>query len=353
MKILILAPYPHGEAPSQRFRFEQYLGALRDNQIEYDFEPFLDLKTWQILHKPGRFWAKLLGVMRAFVRRMALMFRLKEYQYVFIHREASHVGPPIFEFLIWLLNKKIVYDFDDAIWLPNYSEHNAAFHRLKMYKKVCFSMRWSYKIAAGNDYLAEFAKKYNKNVVILPTTIDTEHHHNQIKIHQNKTLTIGWTGTLTTMRYLNDVVPVLRELEEEFEFKTLIISNQAPDFNLRGLVFQHWNKETEIEDLLKLDVGLMPLEDDIWAKGKCGFKALQYMALGIPPLVSPVGVNTQIVAHAENGFVCAAQQDWYQSIKRLLTEPELRAKLGESARKTVEKNYSVISQKDKFLSLFA
>ncbi len=353
MKILILAPYPQGQAPSQRFRFEQYLVFLGQNGIQYDYVPFLDEPTWAILHKPGRFFSKAWGIVRAFVKRFFLMFRLARYDYVFIHREASHIGLPVFEFLIWLSGKKIIYDFDDAVWLPNYSEHNAAFHWLKMYGKVRWSMRWAYKIAAGNDYLAQFASQYNKNVCILPTTIDTENHHCLIKGHHSETPIVGWTGTLTTMRYLDGLIPTLQRLGQDFDFKILIISNQSPKFELKGLIFQPWRKEQEIEDLLKMDVGLMPLEDDIWAKGKCGFKALQYMALGIPPIVSPVGVNTQIVRHGYNGFVCSNEQQWYQALQQLLTEPKLRSQMGENARQTVIDNYSVLSQKEKFLSLFA
>ncbi len=354
MKLLILAPYPPGEAPSQRFRFEQYLTFLQSAGIQYDYEPFLDLPSWKILHKKGNFPAKVLGVLKAFVRRFYLITRAFGYDIIFIHREASHIGPPIFEFLLCkVLKKKVIYDFDDAIWLPNYSEHNAAFHWLKMYGKVRFSMRWAWRISAGNQYLAEFAKNYNPNVYIIPTTIDTEHLHNKVKVHESKMpVVIGWTGTLTTIRYLDIIVPELEKLEKEFDFQILIISNQAPTFSLRGLRFQFWRKETEIEDLLQMDIGLMPLEDDIWAKGKCGFKALQYMALGIPPLVSPVGVNTQIVDHGVSGFVCADASQWAFYIRKLLTSADLRAEMGQKAREKVIKNYSVLSQKDAFLSLF-
>jgi glycosyltransferase involved in cell wall biosynthesis len=354
MRILIIAPYPVGEAPSQRFRFEQYLGFLAEQGISYDYEPFISAATWRILHLPGHFLPKALGILGAFGRRLALLMRLRRYDFVFIHREASHIGPPIFEWLMaHIFRKKIIYDFDDAIWLPNYSEHNAAFHRLKMYGKIRWILRWTHRVAAGNAYLAEFARPYQPRVTVLPTTIDTEHHHSRVKdFGQPGPLVIGWTGTLTTIRYLLPLLPVIGELEKEHDFVFEVIANEDPQFPLRSFRFRRWQKATEIDDLLRFSVGLMPLEDDQWAKGKCGFKALQYMALGIPPLVSPVGVNTEIVEHGRNGFICHTPEQWRDSIVQLLQNPQLSAQLGQAARQTVVDRYSVVSQQKTFLGLF-
>jgi glycosyltransferase involved in cell wall biosynthesis len=173
-----------------------------------------------------------------------------------------------------------------------------------------------------------------------------------MKQHHVGKLVIGWTGTLTTSKYVSDLLPVLQELEKHYEFEFRMISNEHPGYALKSFVFQPWKKDTEIEDLLRFDIGIMPLEDDQWAKGKCGFKALQYMALGIPPIVSPVGVNTDIVQHAANGFVCNTHQEWYKALERLILEPALRQQLGAAARETVVQRYSVLSQTPTFLQLF-
>lgn len=354
-KILFLAPYPFGKAPSQRFRFEQYMDALRAAGIDWDFDPFIDEKTWQILYQPGHYLSKAWGIVRAFGRRVGLVLSgLSDYDLIFIHREATHIGPPVIEWLIAkVLKKKIVYDFDDAIWLPNYSVHNRHFHRLKMYGKVRHLMRWAWRIAAGNPYLCDFARQYNADVVRLPTTIDTEHHHNRLHTPNTSRPVIGWTGTLTTTRYLNMLLPVIRELEEVYDFEFCVIANEDPHFDCKSFRFLAWNKETEIEDLLRFDIGLMPLEDDIWAKGKCGFKALQYMALGVPALVSPVGVNTEIVTHGQDGYVCETASAWKEALTQLLADPALRVRMGQAARRTVEERYSVHANLNQFLSLFA
>jgi len=354
MHILILAPYPAGEAPSQRFRFEQYLSALRENGIRYDYVPFISLSTWQILHKPGKFWQKATGIVAAFFRRLKLMRKLNKYDFVFIHREASHIGPPLFEWCIArVFRKKIIYDFDDAIWLPNYSSHNAAFHKLKQYGKVRHIMRWSYKVSAGNQWLANFAKQQQPRVVVNPTTIDTEGYHNQMAQHDMGAVPIiGWTGTLTTAKYLKPLEAVLQQLEREHRFVFEVISNEPPPIQLKSLRFRKWQKATEIEDLLRFHVGVMPLVADAWSEGKCGFKALQYMALGVPALISPIGVNQQIVDHGVNGFWCEHEADWYRYLERLLQNPAERQQMGKAARQKIESHYSVAANTANFLGLF-
>lgn len=354
-KILFLAPYPYQIAPSQRFRFEQYLAYLSEANFQYELHPFISLSVWKILHQPGKFVQKALGILGGFFKRFLLLFQLGKYDFVFIHREASHIGPPIFEWLIAkVFRKKVIYDFDDAIWLPNYSSHNASFHRLKYYKKVNSSMKWAYKISAGNRYLGEYARQYNDNIVILPTTIDTENYHNQVKKHDSSQKpVIGWTGTLTTSKYIGDILAALQRLEEKYEFEFCMISNEIPDYSLKSLVFKRWQKETEIKDLLRFDVGVMPLVDDQWAKGKCGFKALQYMALGIPPVVSPVGVNTDIVQDGENGLICLTEEEWYTALEKLLQSPDLRKELGQQAHQTILDRYSVVANREKFVGLFS
>ncbi|WP_232065306.1 glycosyltransferase [Rhodocytophaga rosea] len=148
------------------------------------------------------------------------------------------------------------------------------------------------------------------------------------------------------------MVPLLKELEREYTFTFLVISDKAPEFTLKSLLFLPWTKLTEREDLLRMNIGLMPLTDDLWARGKCGFKALQYMALGIPALVSPVGVNTQIIENGKNGFICSTPEEWKEAIIRLRKDVELRAKMGIEARKKIEDTYSVQANRFTFLNLF-
>lgn len=354
--ILFLVPYPPGRAPSQRFRFEQYLDALTAAGHQYQLDPFLSVATWNILYKPGQTVAKAVGILGGFARRIRLLFNVSAYDFVFIHREAAPLGPPVFEWLIAnVFDRKIIYDFDDAIWLANTSEANKIAAGVKWHHKVADICRWAYKNSCGNTYLAAYAAQFNPRAVVNPTTIDTVHLHNQVRDQAAPgRLIIGWTGTHSTLKYLDQVVPVLAKLEDEgLDFEFRVISNQPPALPLRSLVFLPWRKDTEIADLLGFHVGLMPLEDDLWAQGKCAFKALQYMALGIPALVSPVGMNTEVVAHGYNGFVCATPAEWEASLRQLLADAVLRQRLGTASRRTIEERYSVLANTPNFLTLFS
>jgi glycosyltransferase involved in cell wall biosynthesis len=355
MKILFLTPYPHGQAPSQRFRFEQYLDLLREEGHELRIQAFLDVQTWTILYQKGHYLSKAWGIAKGFLRRFAILLKLHPYDAVFIHREASPIGPPFFEWLIargW--KKRLIYDFDDAIWLPNTSEQNRLAASLKFHQKVAYICNWSHTVSCGNEYLANYARQHTKGrVIVNPTTIDTLEHHNRTKDQQKEPLIIGWTGTHSTLHYLRPVLPALASLATKYpELRFHIISNQPPDFSLPGLEFRPWKKENEIEELLTFHIGLMPLTEDRWTAGKCGFKALQYMALGIPPVVSPVGVNKEIVQHGHNGFIAHTLQEWEQTLEQLINDVKLREALGKNAVQAVASRFSVEANRETFLGLF-
>jgi glycosyltransferase involved in cell wall biosynthesis len=353
MKMLFIVPYPIGKAPSQRFRFEQYFDALEKKGIYFDISPFFDEASFQILYKKNMRLRKLWGVGKGFIKRWFLLFFILPYQLIFIHREASPIGPPFFEWIIArIFRKKIIYDFDDAIWLANTSKENKIVSGIKWHSKVKSICGFAYKVSCGNAFLFDYARKYNQRVVLNPTTIDTSRLHNTIKDQHTKKLIVGWTGTHSTIKYIDALIPVIRKLELLFDFEFLVISNKNPEISLKSFRYLEWNKDTEIQDLLRMNIGVMPLEEDQWSQGKCGFKALQYMALGIPALVSPVGVNTIIVDDGLNGYICKDEQDWYEKLELLLKNEQQRTLLGKAAREKVIQKFSVTSNTENFLSLF-
>jgi glycosyltransferase involved in cell wall biosynthesis len=353
MKILFIVPYPTDKAPSQRFRFEQYYELLNEKGIEFDIKPFLSNEIWDILYLPGRFLKKAFGILGGLFKRFLLLFKLKQYDYIFIHREATPIGPSFFEYFAsrWL-KKKIIYDFDDAIWIPNYSEANSFFSFLKGYGNVHKICSYAYKISCGNEYLCDYAKQFNSNVVYNPTTIDTNNYHNRVKDQSGEEFVIGWTGSHSTIRYIGEIVPVIAKLEKKYKFTFRVISDFKPEFELESLEYVKWKKESEINDLLGFNIGIMPLVNDKWANGKCGFKALQYMSLGIPALVSPVGVNSRIVDHGLNGFICDTSQEWETAIETLLKNRETLGEMSKQTRKKIIDHYSVKSNSDNFIGLF-
>ncbi len=350
-KIIFYHTYPVGTAPGQRFRYEQYLEVL-SQEYELEMRPFLSHKLWEIYYQKGKFLYKSLLLFLCFSKRFFSLFTTNNAQ-IFVFRELAPAGPPILEFILAkVLRKKYIFDFDDAIWLPNYSAANSKFQWVKAYWKVNYCMKWASKISAGNDYLAAYAKKYNSNVVVIPTTIDTEKMHNVLVNHAETPVVIGWTGTHSTMHYLDILVPILKKLEEKYTFKFRVISDQTPNFKLNSLEFVPWNKETEIADLSKVHIGLMPLKEDAWSEGKCGFKGLQYMSLGIASIMSPVGVNKSIIEHNVNGLLVGNESEWEAYLIDLLQNPQKRIQLGLAGRKRVEDAYSVKSQIPEYVKLF-
>ncbi|MGC1242424.1 MAG: glycosyltransferase [Chryseosolibacter sp.] len=275
---------------------------------------------------------------------------------VFIHREAVPFGPPVIEWVIARIwKKKIVYDFDDAIWLTDRTNEPWIVKRVKWRSKVGVICKLSHKISCGNPYLAEFAKSFNANVYVIPTTIDIENAHNPRKrsVRSDAGTTIGWTGSHSTLKYLSTVVPVLQALEEKYlQIDFLIIADKNPGLPLKRMTFKPWRKETEIEDLAEIDIGIMPLPDDPWTRGKCGFKALQYMAMGIPAVLSPVGINRDIVEDGQEGYWCTTPEDWSTRLEELIENNEQRKRMGIMGRKKIAAHYSVASNLARFLSLF-
>jgi len=349
-KLLIIAPYPLGEAPSQRFRFEQYLSHFEKNGWQCELHSFWSISAWKVLYQKGKYFQKFFGLLTGFARRFFLLFRIRSADAIFIHREAAPIGPPFFEWVIAkIFHRKFIYDFDDAIWKPNVSASNGFANRFKWYNKVGSICKWASVVTCGNKYLCEYAFQFNHSVEFIPTTIDTSYH---LPGKKNNTIpVIGWTGSHSTTYYLNALMPVFKKIEEQFQFELRIISNKDLQLPLKSYRFIEWKKETEISELQQFDIGIMPLPNDEWSKGKCGFKLLQYMAVGVPSVASPVGVNTEIVLDKLTGWIASTDSDWQKILSTLLQNKTERESVIENARTHIENNYSVNAMREKYLTL--
>lgn len=353
--ILFLLPYPVGHAPSQRFRVEQMLPVLDEAGISYTLAPFMTEQTWKILYKGGSPVAKATGIFKSFLKRWkTVLFDVPKYHYVFVHREAAPLGPPMFEWITTKLwRKKMIFDFDDAIWIPNTSTENKIAAMLKAFWKVKYICRWTYKAAGGNDYLCRFATKSGaRQAVRIPTIVDTDNRYVPQPKRKDKQLIIGWTGSHSTLKYIDAVIPVLQQLQETYDFTFRVIADKEPSLPLKNWEFVPWNPASEIQDLSGIDIGIMPLTDDPWSEGKCGFKLIQYMALGIPAVASPVGVNKVIIEDGKNGFIAAYNAAWKEWLEKLIRDEPLRSSMGQNGRTKIVAEYSLASQKQPFLNLF-
>jgi len=355
IKVFFLVPYPLGTAPSQRFRVELFLPELAKNNIQYHISPFMDMKTRAVLYKKGYLFLKAWGLCKGFLARWwNLFFRVPFFDFIFIHREAAPIGPPIFEWIIAkVFKKRIIYDFDDAIWIPYTSQANHFINLFRASWKVEYICKWAYKVTVGNDYLQNYAKRFTPNSIKIPTCVDVENGFHRVKHHREGNLSVGWTGSHSTLKYLGELVPVINKLQQDFDFNFLIIADKNPLLPVKNFQFIPWNASSEQEDILKLDIGVMPLAEDAWSEGKCGFKLIQYYASGIPAVASPVGVNKTIIDNTINGFLCRSEDDWELSLKKLLTNRSLREQMGMAGREKINKEYSIKSQALKFVQLFS
>jgi len=353
-KILFLVPYPLGRAPSQRYRVESFLPLLDQVGIIYHVQPFLDDRYWRSFYTTGKFIQKAFGIIIGFARRFRIVLSgAYPYSYVFIHREAAPLGPPLLEWiLVKIWRKKIIYDFDDAIWIEKTSTSNRWIGWAKSSWKVKYICSWSYRVVCGNEFLSNYALRFNSKVLIIPTVVDTDSSYPQIKEHKNKLPVVGWSGSHSTLHYLNLIIPTLQRLQADFEFEFLVIADKDPQLPLSKYRFLAWDRHSEQSDLLQMDIGVMPLDSNVWSEGKCGFKLIQYFASGLPAIASSVGVNRVLIQHSKNGFLCDTPEDWYNSLRALLANVALREEMGILGRQKVLSQYSVKSQKSAFLSLF-
>lgn len=346
MRVLALVPSLYDTSPGQRYRLEQWEPLLKEKGVDITYEPFECEELHALLYKPGLMRRKLQLVMNGLKRRVALLKRVKDYDVVYIFREAALFGPPLFELLIHRTGVPIVFDFDDAIFVSYRSPSNGYLSYLKFASKTKTICRIASHVMVGNPYLADYARQVNDRVTVVPTTIDTDKY--KLRAREESVLpVIGWTGSHSTVQHLDTLRGVLRKLAAREPFRLRVIG--TPVYKLDNLEVEAmpWKAKTELEDLGTIDIGIMPLPDDAWSKGKCALKALQFMALGIPTVCSPVGVNTDVIQDDQNGFIAATEDEWVEKLSRLIGSAQLRERLGRAGRVTVEHGYSARSQAPK------
>ena len=340
MRLLAIVPSIYDTSPGQRYRIEQWEPFLRQNGVEITYVPFESDELHALLYKSGNMGKKLRLVAESISRRFSNIRSIRNYDVVYVFREAALLGPPFFERWIGRSGVPMVFDFDDAVFVSYRSPSNGYLSYLKFASKTRTICRLSAHVMAGNPYLADYARQVNGNVTVVPTTIDTEKYRVKKRVHEPDVPTIGWTGSFSTVQHLDTLRPALEKLARQTRFRLRVIG--TPTYRLDNVEVEAmpWRSATELQDLNDIDVGVMPLPDDSWSRGKCGLKALQFMALGIPTVCSAVGVNTEIIRDGENGFIADSEDEWVEKLTRLLNSSEFREELGRAGRSTVETRYS-------------
>jgi glycosyltransferase involved in cell wall biosynthesis len=339
LRVLAWVPQEVDTSPGQRYRIEQWDPSLREEGIEITYSPSTPARVTALLQQSGAVRPKAWGLTQAFSRRLREAWEASAFDLVYIFREGALFGPALAERLLSWNGIPFVFDFDDAVWVRYVSPANSYFSYLRFPGKTATLCRLARHVIAGNSYLRDYATRYNEHVSIVPSTIDTLKYE-PISPRASTRPVIGWTGSYSTVQYLRLIRPALVRLRARRDFRVVVVGGTG--FEIDGVEVEHrpWRSATEVQDLSDFNVGIMPLADTEWERGKCGLKALQYMALGIPPVVSPVGVNREIVDHGQNGFLASTEDDWVETLDRLLADGDLRLRVGRAARATVETRFS-------------
>jgi glycosyltransferase involved in cell wall biosynthesis len=339
IKALFLTKYSR-EGASTRYRFLQYFPYLEAEGVRCAFSSLTDASYLKNLYAIKR--GTLGDYTRAFFRRVKALLNVRRYDIVVIEYEILPYFPPVFETALKALKIPYIVNYDDAIFY-RYSQSPKPWVRALLGNKIDTVMRNANLVIAGNQYLADYAalSAGASRVEILPTAVDIKRYPLASRRKENPVFTIGWIGSPSTAKYLTAIAPALFRVCKGGRSKVVLIGSGPVELEGVPTEVKPWSEETEVRDLESCDVGIMPLYDGLWEKGKCGLKTIQYMACALPVVVSPVGVNKEIVEDGITGILASSNEEWVNALTALRDDKALRDRLGLAGRKTAEKKYSV------------
>ena len=345
MKVLLLSRYGRLGA-SSRVRFLQYLPYFQSQGVGVTVEPLLSDAYLRALYSGGSRWREVFG---GYKRRIWALLRARRFDVVIIEKELFPFMPAITERLLRLIGVPYVVDYDDALF-HRYDCHTNPWVRRFLGQKIDSVMRHAATVIAGNNYLAERAYRAGANrVEIIPTVVDTERYHPKSNAVGEVPI-VGWIGTPQTSRYLKPLLPVFESLKNEMPVRFVAVGANPEDFEGTLVEAWPWSEESEVASVQQFDIGIMPLVDSPWERGKCGYKLIQYMACGVSVIASPVGVNCEIVVSDENGLFADTVGEWDKTLRILLNvDSEVRKRMGAAGRVRVEEWYSAQVQASRLL----
>jgi glycosyltransferase involved in cell wall biosynthesis len=352
-RILVLCPCPEGFAPGQRLKYEQYFEHFRQAGYQIVVSSFMTARFYRIAYKPGNLLPKVFWTLVGYARRIYDLFRLPFYDGAYIFLWVTPLGPPFFETLTCMLQRNIIFDIDDLVFLGHTSEANRWIRWLKGKQKPIYLIKRAKHCITCTPFLDNFVRQYNTHTTDISSTVDTQRRYLPVNTYEAKAETIvGWSGSLTTVKYLYLLTNVLQTVARQRNIKLLVMG--SADFYIEGVPVEAlgWREEIEIPTLQRFDIGLYPLPDEEWVYGKSGLKAIQYMALGIPTVATAIGTNFRVIESGVDGFLVSTEAQWIETLLLLIDNPELRKQIGTRARKTVESRFSVHANAPHYLAAF-
>ena len=318
--------------PSSRVRVYQYIPHLSKEGFSCRVIPYHSARYHTKDGREGS-WEK----MGKFLRILAFLFLSPFYDLVFIQK----VMLPIrLQKILKLLNPKLIFDFDDAVYLGHQTEDTE--DNSSKRNRFVESLKKSEYIVTANEYVRDnYVLEHNRRVTVITSPIDTDRYSPRIEEKSGNEVVVGWIGTPPNTVYLQPVHNVLKTLAQKYDNLRIELVG-ASDLTLDGvdIKVKEWGLETEVNDLQNFDIGIMPVPDDEWSRVKGGYKLLQYMAVGIPAVASPVGINRQLILEGENGFSAETEAQWIEKLSLLIENPDLRRRMGNMARAGALDKYS-------------
>ncbi|CAN7592939.1 glycosyltransferase family 4 protein [Rhizobium sp. LjRoot254] len=341
LRVLFIVPHPI-EGPSSRFRVYQFLPYLEENGVEATVSPLLPSSLAPIIYQSGKTLQKILLTAFGGLRRVWDVLRARRYDVVYILREAFPFGPPILERLMVAGSGRMIFDYDDAIYVPSTAYANPL-DRFRDFSKTEKLIRMADHVAAGSRYLARFAERHNQapeRISVIPTVVDAENFRPSHTHRDEAHFTIGWIGTPRGTAYLRSLRDALKTVALRLPQARFVFVGAEPfDCGDVPVEFRAWRLDREIADIQSFDVGIMPMFDDEEARGKCGFKLIAYMSAGVPVVCSPVGANVDIVDDGRSGFFAETPEQWSDALIRLAENADLRRTFAENGRRRVESEF--------------
>jgi glycosyltransferase involved in cell wall biosynthesis len=353
MKVLGLASYPV-EAAATRYRLQQFVAPLAERGITLTIQPFIDGKLFAQLYRRKALPRVAIGLLGAAVLRMIDLVRASRADVVLVQREAMIFGPPLIEwFITRVLRLPLVLDLDDATYVsytsPTYGRLGRAF---KWFSKTDDLIRWASIVTCGNRAIAEYVSDKGTQARVVPTVVDTEIFQ-PVAREESGPPVLGWIGTHSTFPYLESIFPVLAELAKEHSFRLRIVGAGRDEVKVPGVAVEQspWSLEREVTDFQTIEIGLYPIDAALysgkWAAGKSGFKAIQYMAVGVPYVATPIGGSAEIGEADTTHFFASSEAEWRSALATLISDPELRRRMGAAARRHALEHYGLPAQADK------
>lgn len=348
MKILYFTKYSRKGA-SSRLRSFQYIPYLESQGYEIEVQSLFDDQYLTDLYMGKR---NHFQTIIAYGKRFLSLCRIHKFDFLYIEKELFPYLPAWTEQMLYFLKIRYIVDYDDAIF-HNYDMSSNTLVRTFLSKKIDVIMNRSTHVITGNKYLASRAREAEaKNISIIPTVIDLNRYSVKKQVIPDKII-VGWIGTKSTFeKHFSSLIPVIQFFESNPKIEFHVIGVTAQGEKHKNIKFFEWSESEEVEMIKQFDIGIMPLVDSNWEKGKCAYKLIQYMACGLPVVCSPVGMNTKVVLHEWNGYYANSTQEWQEAIRRLVENKDLRKILGRNGRLSVENDYNLQLTSRKLLDIF-